>query len=312
MPEVYIVILNYKKWQDTLECLGSVFRSLYQNFSVIVIDNDSQNKSLEHLMQWAESYSGNAQFTPGNSFSYTFLRSEDINDSISLASFPRLIFIQNDINAGYAGGINIALRFLQNHKVYVWLLNPDIVVAENALTELVEFTVQQHSNCVVGAEIRSFRDNEELLFYGGGKINFFSATVREAAKPGDISRLDYISGGCLFTHAGNFKEYGLLPEEYFLYWEETDWCYRAQKQGCRLLVCPMAICYDKISTVIGKSFMADYYYTRNGLLFISKYRKQNLPMVLFFSGLRFLKRVVTGRWSRARGVFKGTIDFFKL
>jgi hypothetical protein len=302
MIPVYIIIVNYKRWQDTQECLESIFRSSYKDFSVIVIDNDSQNESLKHLMRWAENSTRH----------YIFSRKEDITGSTIPASFPQLTLIQNNINAGFAGGINLALRFLQNQDAYVWLLNPDMVVEENTLDELVRFTVLQSSDCIVGAEIRSFQGNRKLLFYGGGKINFFSATIREADKPGDISQLDYISGGCLFTHAANFKKYGLLPEEYFLYWEETDWCYRAKKNGCRLIVCPMAICYDKISTVIGKSFMADYYYTRNGLLFIIKYGNKNRPVVLFFVGLRFLKRVVTGRWGRARGVFKGAMDFLKL
>ena len=92
---------------------------------------------------------------------------------------------------------------------------------------------------------------------------------------GNLSRLDFISGGCLFTHAINFKRNGLLPEKYFLYWEETDWCYHARKKGCLLNVCTAAVCYDKISTIIGKGYLANYYYTINGLRFTSAIRKLN-------------------------------------
>ena len=53
MQKVFIVILNYKKWQDVVECLESVFRLDYENFSVVVIDNDSGNDSLKHIMDWA-------------------------------------------------------------------------------------------------------------------------------------------------------------------------------------------------------------------------------------------------------------------
>jgi GT2 family glycosyltransferase len=151
-----------------------------------------------------------------------------------------------------------------------------------------------------------------VLFYGGFKVNFLSATVSLIKDTASSHRLDYISGGCLFTHTSNWKKIGLLPEEYFLYWEETDWCYRAKQSGCCLRVCTTAICYDKISTVIGKNFVANYYYSRNGLLFISKFRRKNIPVVLFFLGIRFLKRIVTGRWARARGIYSGTKDFFKM
>ena len=312
MPPIYIIILNYKKWQDTLECLESVFQSSYKDFSVIVIDNDSQNKSLEHLMQWADKSAGNDGSESVRSFSYTFLHREDIADPISLASLSRLTFIQNNINAGFAGGINVALRILQNMDVYVWLLNPDMVVTENTLTELAGFAIQQPLNSITGATIKSYSGNRGLLFYGGYKVNFLSATVSLIKKTGSFHQLDYISGGCLFTHISNLKRLGLLPEEYFLYWEETDWCYRAKQSGCGLYVCTTAICYDKVSTVIGKNFMANYYYARNGLLFISKFRKKNIPFVLFFLGIRFLKRIVTGRWARARGIYRGTMDFFKM
>jgi GT2 family glycosyltransferase len=130
-------------------------------------------------------------------------------------------------------------------------------------------------------------------------------------KENAIPKLDYISGACLFTHTSNLRKIGLLPEKYFLYWEETDWCYLARQSGCQFYVCHTAICYDKISTVIGKSFMADYYYMRNGLLFISKYRSKNIPFVIFFAGIRFMKRVITGQWKRANGVLKGMRDFLK-
>ena len=308
MHPVFIIILNYKKWQDTMECLESVFQSSYKNFSVIVIDNDSQNNSLEHLMQWADTNTGHN----GSSFTYNFLKRDDIAELTSPASFSRLTFIQNSINAGFAGGINVVLRVLQEQDAYVWLLNPDMVVTKNAITELASFANQQPLTSVTGALIKSFSGNQSLLFFGGFKVNFLAATVNVIKKPGNFHQLDYISGGCLFTHASNWKRLGLLPEAYFLYWEETDWCYRAKLSGYSLHVCTTAICYDKGSTVIGKNFLADYYYIRNGLLFISKFRKKNIPFVLFFVGIRFFLRIVTGRWDRARGVFKGTIDFFKM
>ncbi len=303
-PKVYIVILNYLQWQDTKECLESVLKSSYNNFSIIVIDNNSRNNSLEHLTMYAKEVSVEAT---GHK---TYTR-EMLNSQVDWPKLSRLTFIQNDSNAGFAGGNNIVLRKLANLDAYVWLLNPDMTILVDTLTELVNFSVQKTPDCIIGAEVRAYSGNQGILFYGGGRINFLSGTVRLVKNHRSVDKLEYISGGCLFTHAANFKKYGVLPEDYFLYWEETDWCYRAQKQGCRLLVCPGAICYDKVSTVIGRSFMADYYYTRNGLLFISKYRGKNIPMVLFFTGLRFLKRVFTGRWDRAMGVFKVTIVFFK-
>lgn len=309
MQPVYIIILNYKNWQDTVECLGSVFRSSYKNFSVIVIDNNSGNNSIEHLVDWAEKH--NNKFGPAP-INYASSHASDITALTSPASFPRLTFIQNDINGGFAAGNNIALKFLKDQDAYFWLLNPDITIQDNTLDELVKFAVRQTSNAIIGGVILSASGNHELLFYGGATINLMTSTITPVRKISSEPPLDYIHGACFFAHTSNLTTVGLLPERYFLYWEESDWCYRAKKLGCRFLVCPAAICYDKISTAVGRGFMADYFYVRNGLLFISKYKKKNMPFVLFFNMLRFFKRAFTGKWEKAHGVWKGTIDYFKM
>ncbi|HEY6504018.1 MAG TPA: glycosyltransferase family 2 protein [Chitinophagaceae bacterium] len=303
-PKVYIVILNYKQWEDSRDCLNSVLHSAYTNFSVLLVDNNSGNDSLGHLAEWLKNNT--------ISVKHLLLAKGGIDAPLLFSDFPKVVFFQNNKNEGFAAGNNLVLRFLQEENAYVWLLNPDMIVKENTLGELVSFAERQSPGSIIGAEVRSYSGNQGLFFYGGGKVNFISATVTLIKGPAKASGLDYISGGCLFMHAGNFKRLGLLPEEYFLYWEETDWCYKAKQQNYKLLVCPTAICYDKISTVIGKGFMSDYYYARNGLLFISKYRKKNIPVVILFMGIRILKRLVTGQWARAKGVYKGARDFLKM
>jgi GT2 family glycosyltransferase len=304
-PHVYIIILNYKRWGDTQECLESVFRSSYPNFSVIVIDNDSQNDSIAHLTEWATC-------SLVASVPHVVLHSHDISKLDNPSSLPRLTFIQNEKNTGFAAGNNVALRLLATEDAYFWLLNPDITIVENTLEELVAFVAGLSPDAIIGGVIKALAGNHEILFYGGATMNLMTSTITPITKPGADAKPDYIHGACFFSHASNLEKVGLLPEHYFLYWEESDWCYRARQLGCQLYVCPTAICYDKISTTIGRGYLADYYYVRNGLLFISTYRRGNLPVVVFFNGLRFLKRLLTGKWEKARGVLRGTIDFLKM
>jgi GT2 family glycosyltransferase len=303
MLQLYIIILNYEKWVDTQECIASLLHSNYNNFSVIVIDNDSKNDSLKHLSDWLlnKDLSG-----------FSFLRQDEINNSTITANSSQFIFIQNKMNAGFAGGINPVLQVLQNEDAFVWLLNPDMIVEKNALGELIEFATSQPAESIIGAEIRAYKGNHRLLFYGGGMINFHSGTIRLCKKINEIPKLDFISGGSLFTHASNFKKLGLLPEKYFLYWEDTDWTYTAKQKGYSLKVCKSSICFDKVSSVIGKSFLGDYYYSKNGLLFVENYKKKNISKALFFMSFRFLKRVVSGKWKRAHGIWRGTMDYLKL
>jgi GT2 family glycosyltransferase len=301
---VYIIIVNYKRWQDTRECLGSVFRSAYRDFSVIVVDNDSQNDSITHLVEWAKH---NIASIP-----HVILSVSDVRKHGKLSSLSKLTFIQNDSNTGFAAGNNVALRLLAKENAYFWLLNPDITIVENTLEELVAFAAKLSPDAIIGGVIKALAGNHEILFYGGATINLMTSTITPITKPSDDPRPDYIHGACFFSHISNLEKVGLLPEQYFLYWEESDWCYRARQRGCLLYVCPTAVCYDKISTTIGRGYLADYYYVRNGLLFISTYKKQNLPFVVFFNGFRFLKRIMTGKWEKARGVLRGMIDYFKM
>lgn len=300
MPLVYIIILNYKKWQDTQECMESLLHSTCQDFVAIIIDNDSKNDSLQKLSEYL--------LTKGIP-DFSFLQ---IDGSISSINFSKFTFIQNKINAGFAGGINPVLQLLESKDAFVWLLNPDMVIEKNALRELIQFATAHSAESIIGAKIRAYKGNHPLLFYGGGMINFQTGTIRLCNRVNDIPKLDFISGGSLFTHVINFKKLGLLPEKYFLYWEDTDWTYSAKQRGYKLQVCANAICYDKVSSIIGKSFLADYYYAKNGLLFIKNHKKKNISKVLFFMSFRFLKRIISGKWKRAKGIWKGTMDYLKL
>jgi GT2 family glycosyltransferase len=205
----------------------------------------------------------------------------------------------------------MVIQHFLDDDIYLCLLNPDVTVEPGTFSQLAGCAEKAGRDSVMGCRVMSFEQKNKLLLYGGGRIRFASGTVAPVRDVHKTHRLDYISGGCLFTHASNFKKHGLLPEDYFLYWEETDWCYKAKQGGAQLSVCPGATCYDKISTSIGSGFMADYYYARNGLRFVSKYRKRNVPLVVSGMILRLLKRFFTGKWPQAKGIYKGTVDYFK-
>jgi GT2 family glycosyltransferase len=316
MSRVYVIILNYKKWEDVAECLETLLRSQYDNFSAIVIDNDSQNNSLEYLLHWAENKTDFAnrlshfsKDTLTKPIANTCLDIDAFTEKIKPVDLPGLVFVQNKENKGFAGGINPVLECLLKEDAYIWLLNPDMVVEETTLPLLAAFAVNNPPESIIGSVIKYYAEPGKIQLYAGGKINFNSGTISMTKRKSELPQMDYISGGSLFTHAKNFFTMGLLPEDYFLYWEETDWCYRAKMNGYRLQLCEAAVCYDKVSTSIGKSFLADYYYTRNGLLFLSKYRKNKIRVALFFTLIRFMKKIISGQPARAKGVYEGVLSF---
>lgn len=319
-PQVYIVIVNYNGWQDTIECLESIQRLIYTRFQVFVVDNKSPNNSVEKLVQWAD---GKLPYTypKDNALKAVFDRPKrqrltyKLYDQVDFDAAAinditaQLSMIQAAGNKGFAAGNNLVLQKLYRQNAYVWLLNPDMVTEADTLTKLVQFCSEQPRQTIVGTPVKSYSDPRLLLNYGCAKINSYTGTITFIESESDIPNLDYISGGSLFTHAASFEEIGLLEEKYFLYWEETDWCFRAVQAGYKQLICRDAFVYDKISTSIGKGYLAEYYYTLNALRFFRKYKRAFIPFVLSSNLLRLAKRITSKEAERAKAIVVATKDY---
>lgn len=299
-PRVYIIIVNYLRWQDSADCARSLLASTSNNYTIIIVDNASGNRSLEQIAAELE-----------DEVSSMLIQDVDWEKVFRENTMPRLVLIQHAINGGFAAANNIALKPLLQEDAYAWLLNPDMVVEPGTLAQLAGFAGQQSGHRITGATVRSFHNLDKVLFYGGGRVHEATGTIRMIDRKADLPRLEYISGASIFVHCSVLNSVGLLPEHYFLYWEETDWCHRAGLQGVPLAVCTEAVCYDKISTVIGNGFLAHYYYTRNGLYFVAKYHPQKLKQALLAARLRYWKRILRGQWTQAKGLKRGVRDFLK-
>lgn len=302
----YIVVVNYRRWEDTVECVRSVFASDHPHIKVLVVDNCSGNQSLENIRK-TFSASPLYKATDGSSVESLIVQAPQL-DTFDFAGLPDLLLVQSLQNKGFASGNNLVLQYLKELEGHIFLLNPDMTVHKSAISALTA-KATHNQNVIVGLVTKSDIDKERILFYGGGRVNKFTATVRLLQHWDKESRLDYISGGALFANTRAFRDIGLLPEQYFLYWEETDWCRQAVDKGFRLDVCTEAICYDKISTVIGRGFQSDYYYSRNGLMFLKKYARWGLPSAILAAFARVFKRLIQRQWSRARGIINGVVDF---
>ncbi|MEN6514775.1 glycosyltransferase, partial [Methanoculleus sp.] len=151
MPRVSIIILNWNGWKDTIECLESVYQITYQNYDVIVVDNGSENESIEKIKEYAR---GNLEVTsrffdysrenkPLHYIEYSLdeTKAEKGKEAeiADLPSWKKLILINNMKNYGFAEGNNIAIRYALKvlNPEYVLLLNNDTIVDRNFLDELV-------------------------------------------------------------------------------------------------------------------------------------------------------------------------------
>jgi GT2 family glycosyltransferase len=300
LNRVYIAVLNYNCYLDTIDCLKSLSNLVHDNFEVLLIDNKSTDHSVRFLSQFLiESEYFEVKDTINNVISYPSTKTEKIH----------ITFFKFNTNFGYAGAYNRILKKILHKEAYVWILNPDMIVDAFSLKSLTSFHENIQTDSIIGSVTNSYHDKDKLLFFGGGKINRYLATVNMNLKFNNYD-LDYINGNSLFVKVSIFKKYGLFPENYFLYWEESEWCFLLKKKGVDLLVCPDSIGYDKGATSIGRGFLAEYYYTRNGLFFVKEHFGFALTISsVLFAVFRICKRVIRLDFKRAKGVAIGLIHF---
>lgn len=248
-PHVAIVVLNWNGKEDTLECLDSLKDLTYPNHSIVVVDNGSTDGS-------------------ANTISH---------------AFPGATIIQNDSNLGYAGGNNVGIRHALEHgSDYILLLNNDTVVDRHLLDEFVRAAADHPDFGAFSGRIYHF-DPPDIIWYAGARwISKTSSFIHVGAGQHDsddfanISETDYASGCAFFVAANSFRNIGLLDEDMYLMYEESDWCYRARESGLRSYYIPTAKLWHKISVSFGgqTSPLSTYFLTRNRLL----WSKRHLPM----------------------------------
>ena len=308
-PKVYIVILNWNGWRDTIESLESVLRNDYPSFQVVVCDNDSNDDSLDHIKEWA---TGGVQAPAPDDPSLRQLVVPPVQKPIAFVEYDRtlaelggraedaetpLILIQTGANLGFAGGYNVGLRYAlaRGDFAYIWLLNNDTVIAPNALTALVSRMQERPDAGQCGSRLLFYDAPGTVQALGGASYNRFFASAKHvgafspADQPVDPPRiescLDYVVGASLLVSRSFLRDIGLLSEDYFLYHEEIDWATRARgRYG--IAYAHESIVYHKEGGSTGssrdpalKSRTADYYSIRSRLRFTRAHYPLILPTV---------------------------------
>jgi len=292
--KIYIILLNYNGWKDMIECLESVLKSDYENYQIIVVDNDSPNNSMKYIINWAEGkqeviYDVNSQlkqlsqpFEP-KPLEYVLYTKEEAlkggdKEKESKLNNP-IIFIQSDENGGFAAGNNIGINYAlaKDDFEFVWLLNNDTVIKKDSLSTLVNHASKENIG-ICGSTLMYYHHPKEIQAYGG-TVNKFFGTSKHILNVNDIdNKLDYIVGASSLISKKVVDKIGLMPEEYFLYYEETDYCFNARTHGFKLGVAIDSIVFHKEGATTGgssnaseKSEFSDILSIKNRIKFHKKY-----------------------------------------
>lgn len=272
VPLVTIILVNWQGWRDTLACLDSLSHLRYPNYHVAVVDNGSGDDSVDKIKH----------------------------------EYSDLELIENPTNVGFARGCNCGIkRAMAIEADYVWLLNNDTIVDPNALSAMVNLAEEDVSVAAVGASVYSMKEPHVLQVWGGGQINSWLGRSAHRLIPGPI---EYITGASMLLRVSALHDVGLLDERYFMYWEETDLCFRLRKHGWKVAVSADSRVYHKESASLGgASPQKDALYSESAVLFFRAHAPVPWLSITMGAATRVVKRVLYGNVRGAMAVLSGTL-----
>lgn len=265
--KVYTIILNWNGLQDTIECIHSLEKVKYKYHKIIIIDNASTDNSVSELSR----------------------------------QFPNYTLIKNKSNLGFAEGNNIGIRYaLDSGADYVFLLNNDTTVAPDVIDNLVAYAKKNPGAGLLNPKIYFYNDPNRIWSAGGywdKKAKCFEQFGENELDEGQydsVKPIEFAIGCALFISRHAIERVGLLDKEYFLNYEEIDYCFRIKKNRLNIIYAPKAKVWHKISASFSgeHSPLKSYYTFRNRLL----WAKKNLPLMEILSIHASVYRIIFYRF----------------
>ncbi|MFC6223349.1 glycosyltransferase family 2 protein [Hymenobacter artigasi] len=264
-PLVSIITVNYNQPGITCELLASLRLLTYSNYEVIVVDNASPTQSPDPIA----------------------------------AQFPEINLIRSSHNLGFAGGNNLGVAAARGK--YVFFLNNDTEVAPGLLEPLVALFETNPQAGIASPKIRYYHSAGLIQYAGCAGINPWTGRGRTiGSREPDVGQHNgsfatgLAHGAAMMLPMRVIREVGLMPELYFLYYEEHDWCQMVRRAGYECHYVGAATVLHKESVSVGKaSVLKTHYMYRNRLLFM----RRNVRGWQLWSGVLFFLLVAVPRHS---------------
>lgn len=255
MKLVSIITVNFNQPAVTEALLASIYSNMPEvDIEIIVVDNGSDQNVVP---AWQTKY-------------------------------PDILFIRSDVNLGFAGGNNLAVA--QAKGDYLFFVNNDTEFTPGLVETLSKALDQNESIGMVSPKIRYFDQPDMLQYMGYTPMNYVTARNRCIGQfEIDKGQYDNLTGETGYAHGAAMmvrrvciEKAGLMAENFFLYYEELDWCDHIKKRGYQVWLITAALIYHKESVSVGKnSALKEFFMNRNRILFI----RRNAPFtarVLFY------------------------------
>jgi len=249
-PLVSIITLNWNTTEVTCDFLKSILsQNTYRNIEVIVVDNASKEN-------------------PSDAFKRVMLEAK---------------IIRTERNLGFSGGNNEGIKIAKGD--FLFIVNNDTEFTPGLIEGLLEIFTTYPEAGMVSPKFHYYYNKGTIEYAGYNKVNIFTGRNGMIGnKEKDIGQYEemretfYGHGGGMMVKKEVVQSAGMLPEHFFLYYEELDWSERIRKQGYKIYYQPKSLIYHKESMTTGKSSpLKTFYLTRNRILFM----RRNMSMPAF-------------------------------
>ena len=285
--KIAIIIVNWKQYQLTKLCLYSLQKIKYDNYQIILIDNESNPKELKKIKN----------------------------------QFDKIITFPNQKNLGFTGANNIGIEYaIKNDFEYVMLINNDTEVEKNFINPLIEVLEKNQNFGAAQPLILNYYNRDKVWSAGGFLNKFFGYTYVIKSPEGIKKNIDWITGCCFFLRTDVIKKIGLLDEKFFAYYEDVDWSIRIKNAGYDLAFVKSSVVYhhgsksSKNESNEGTlSPFVHYLNIRNHIFLLRKNKDVfNSVGVLFFQFFKIVSYsvyfIVRVRINKLNMVYKGLVD----
>lgn len=229
-----IIIVHYSGLSNTRECIDSIEANRDNNFHIVIVNNSGED-------------------LPGFASRYTVI------------SAP---------NQGYGAAMNVGMDYVfHNGFSYLVMMNNDALVERDFIAKVTRIS-DRYPSWIMNPKI--VFSHSGLMQCAGGEVLLLLGGCRNIDKnkrPERINQLsfpDFLNGGCIFSQVENIQRVGKFDPEYFLYYEDVDWSYRARKLGYTLAVVPDIQIYHKHSSS-SDTRMKEYYMGKSKMTFAKKH-----------------------------------------
>lgn len=253
---VSIITVNFRQAAVTCALLDSIrSTNQYADIEVIVVDNGSESDQTALFQQ----------------------------------HYPGAVVLVSPENLGFAGGNNLGIQVAKGD--FLFFVNNDTEWTSDLLENLLKRFEKSPKTGIVSPKIRYFNDPQRIQYAGFTKVNPWTGRNRAIGKnevdrgQHDTATLTaYAHGAAMLVCRPALEAAGLMPEDFFLYYEELDWCARIHKAGFEIWYEPASMILHKESAAVGQlSPLKVFYQTRNRLVFMRK----NNPALIFACFLTF-------------------------